>query len=496
MSEYLVLRVLERELRVRGLLDSAQRIVVAVSGGPDSVALLVGLHRVAAAASADLHLHVAHLDHGTRDAEGRADAEFVRQIADALGVPSTIEALEPGALNDHEGLGFEAIARRERYFFLERVASLNGATHVVTGHTRDDQVETLLMRLVRGTGVRGLRGILRDRGLLPGSRVTLLRPLLDVRRSEVLEFLREADQEYRVDATNLEERALRNRIRHRVLPLMQQVTGRDPVPSMARLADHASALWDFAEGCARDWLDRHAHRYSDCLECSARELRLVHVGLRPVVLALALMQMRGSLTRIETHHFDALLDLVEIGKDATVGLPLGILVERRGELIRVRVPEKPAAPFGSVELPVPGTARLPAMGFSIEVEVLENSPGLLEKFVESRRPGEVMIDAQAAGKQLFLRCAREDEAFQPLGLGRGHRLRKYLSQRKVPRGLRPSLPLVATPSHVVWVVGYDIDERVRISPHSRLLYWLKATWDDPRFRPFPDGVAPASGDDC
>lgn len=487
MNESAVLRTLERELRVRGLLDAAHRVVVGVSGGPDSVALLRGVHQVAVTLSADLTVHVAHLDHGVRDAEGRADAEFVRALADSLRLEATIEALAPDALADTHGLGFEALARRERYAFLERVAVLSGATHVATGHTRDDQVETLLMRLVRGTGVRGLRGILRDRDVRPGSRVALFRPLLDVGRDEVLAYLRGIGQPYRVDATNAGERAFRNRIRHRVVPLMEQVTGRDPAPSMARLADHAAALWDFAEENARVWLERNAHRYADCLEFSAAALKPLHAGLRPVVLALAIARIKGDLTRIETHHFDSLLGLVEVAQDATVGLPLGVLVERRGDRIRVRMPAAPIGPFAPVEIPLPGTVTLPELGFSLQVEVLENSPGLLEDFIARKRADEVMVDAHAAGRPLFLRCPRDGEEFQPLGLDRAHRLKKYAAQRKVPRGLRASLPLVAAPGHLVWVVGYDIDERVRISGNSRLLYWMKASYADPRFRPYPAG---------
>ncbi len=473
-------------------------MVAAVSGGPDSIALLRALVRLSSTAAPDLEVHVAHLDHGVRDAEGRADAEFVRALAETLGVPATLESLEPGALEDTQGLGFEALARRERYAFLDRVASRNGATHIFTGHTRDDQVETILIRLIRGTGVRGIRGILRERFVVPDSRVVLVRPLLDNSRAEVLDYLTTIDQAYRTDATNRSERALRNRIRHRVIPLMKQVTGRDPGPAMARLADHAGALWDFAERHADDWLDHNAQRYADMLEFSAGELRPLHAGLRPVILAQAIARIKGNLTRIETHHFDSLLELVDLDREATVALPLGVLVERRGDRIRVRKPEAPAEPFISLPVPLPGTVTVPDIGFHLQVELLENSPGLLEKFVEEKRARrldlEVMIDAQAAGKQLFLRCPREGEKFQPLGLGRAHRLRKYLAQRKVPRPLRSVTPLVANPQHLVWVVGYDIDERVRISGHTRMLYWIKAHWSDARWRPFPDrkGAEPAA----
>ncbi len=486
MNDHPVLRTLERELRSRGMLDSAHRVVAAVSGGPDSVALLLGLHHIASTLAADLELRVAHLDHGVRDAAGREDAGFVRALAGRIDVPAFVESLPPGALDDSHGLGFEAIARRERYGFLDRVASGWGATHVATGHTRDDQVETILMRLVRGTGLRGLRGVLRDRRLAPGSRVRLFRPLLDVSRAEILDFLAQAGEAYRVDATNVSERALRNRIRLRVLPLMKQVTGRDPAPAMARLADHATALWDFAEQQAEAWLDRHGARYADRLEFPASQILPLHPGLRPIVLAQAIARIKGNLTRIETLHFDSLLALVEDDRDATVGLPDGVLVERRGDRLRVRRPEPGPEPFAPLPVPVPGTVTLPHLGLTLEIEALDNAPGLLEKFIETKRPDEAMIDGQAAGRQLFLRCGRDGETFQPLGLDREHRLRKYLSQRKCPRALRAAFPLLATPQHVVWVVGYDLDQRVRVSPHSRLLYWIRARWSDPKFRPYPE----------
>lgn len=189
-------------------------LVVAVSGGPDSVALV----RAAALARPDDDpFVVAHLDHGLRGADGRVDAEFVASLVRTIpGAVVRIGQRDVGTLARREGANLEAMARRERYHWLGQIARECGARRVATGHTADDQAETVLQRLLRGTGLQGLRGIAARRELARG--VELIRPLLSTTRAEVLDFLVTLGQPYREDASNGDLRLTRNRIRHELLP--------------------------------------------------------------------------------------------------------------------------------------------------------------------------------------------------------------------------------------------------------------------------------------
>lgn len=205
--------------------------VVAVSGGADSVALLRAL-----AACGFMPLSVAHVNHQLRGAESDADEAFVRELAAALGVPCRVKSVDVAAL----GGNVESTARRVRYEFFAEVVAEAGATWVATGHTADDQAETVLHRLVRGTGIQGLRGIAAC-GIASGAKpqAAIIRPLLTVTRAEILVYLTELGQPFREDSSNADPRFTRNRIRHELLPLLRTFNP-EVVSLLARLASHAA----------------------------------------------------------------------------------------------------------------------------------------------------------------------------------------------------------------------------------------------------------------
>ncbi len=214
---------------------AASRGVVALSGGPDSVALahvLVGLQRAG--------LLVAHLNHLLRGAESDADERFVQVFADAHGVPCRTSRVDVAGLAAQAGANLEDTARRERYRWLTEIARAESATWVATGHTADDQAETVLLRLLRGSGVQGLGGIASHRPLAEG--IALVRPLLAVRRAEVLRYLQEQGLEYCDDTSNRDLRFTRNRLRHELLPHLQREYNPGVVDVLCRLSAQARSL--------------------------------------------------------------------------------------------------------------------------------------------------------------------------------------------------------------------------------------------------------------
>ena len=230
------------------LLPPRSRVVVAVSGGADSVALL---HLLAAIrAERRLALHVAHLDHALR-AASEADARFVRALAARLRFPVTIERRDVGAICAREGWSLEDGARRIRYHFLLEVARRESADAIALAHTADDQAETVLMRLVRGTGLMGLGAIPIKRQL---EEVWVVRPLLEIRRLQILAYLERAHLTYREDSTNADGRFVRNRIRHELLPLLERDYNPNIKGALTQLAEQSR--WDYAylqEAAGRQW---------------------------------------------------------------------------------------------------------------------------------------------------------------------------------------------------------------------------------------------------
>jgi tRNA(Ile)-lysidine synthase len=227
-------------------------VVLAVSAGPDSVAMLRAALRLKNAAGGSGQLTVAHLNHGLRRSDADADEAWLRTLCQRLDVPLEVGKANVAELAAEQGDGLEAAARTARYDFLRHTAEHHGARFVATAHTVDDQVETILHRIVRGTGLSGLAGIPKTRPLSPS--VTLVRPILGARRAEVLEYLAALGQDFRIDTTNADPRFTRNRLRSELLPKLREHYNPEVDAALLRLAAQADEshrlISDFAANLA------------------------------------------------------------------------------------------------------------------------------------------------------------------------------------------------------------------------------------------------------
>ncbi|MFM8413599.1 MAG: tRNA lysidine(34) synthetase TilS [Planctomycetota bacterium] len=298
--------------------------LVGVSGGADSVALLLGLVRLAPA-EAVARLVVAHADHGLR-ADSAADCEFVRELAAGCGLGFVTRRLEVSGHGGGEGL--EAQARRLRYAFLAEAAHACGARHVLVAHTADDQAETVLHRILRGTGLAGLAGMRRSRRLADG--VALLRPLLHVPRAQARGFLEAVGQGWREDATNHDSTRARNFLRHEVLPRCTAGPYPAAAESLVRLAGQAAASADALASAAEHLLAAHGRRDGDgTVVLEIRGLRTLHPHLRAEVFV-ALWRREGWPCRDMTAaHYRRLGELAEDESPTTaaaIDFPGGVRV--------------------------------------------------------------------------------------------------------------------------------------------------------------------------
>jgi len=298
-------------------------ILVAVSGGADSTALLDALARCRERRGLPGALFAGHLNHLLRGAEAEADEAFVRRLAADLSVPLLVEREAVAEQARSERRNLEAVARRLRYDFLQRAAESCGADVIATAHTWDDQVETILMRLLRGSGLGGLRGI---RPLINLKRqVTLIRPLLEVTRAEVLAHCEHYGLAFQTDSSNLSSEFTRNRLRHELLPLLRTFNPRFG-EALTRTAEQVTEVEDYLERVAADLVAGA----SDGRALDLRPLRHAHPAVRRRALRLWLRSARGDLLRIEAAHLLALDALATQGRGGSyVELPGGWQVHRK-----------------------------------------------------------------------------------------------------------------------------------------------------------------------
>ncbi len=446
-------------IREYGLVSGGETVLAAVSGGADSVCLLSVLNSLHE--ELNIKLHVAHLDHGLRGAESAADAQYVAELAQKLGIPLTIEKRDVNEWNRQRKTSLEEAAREVRYQFLDETARQAGATRVAVGHTRDDQVETVLLHYLRGTGVSGLRG-LRPAAPMPYGRkddgLYVLRPLLDITREETQAYCSSQNLQPRIDPTNEQKGFLRNRVRLELLPLLRQYNP-EVDRAVLRLAGLAGDDADFIDGQAQIVFKQLSNR-EGCLTClDSGKLRGIPLALQRRLFRIALEQAYGSLRDVEAQHVEALIGLLFGTTGKCVQLPGGVIAtNERGRMV---ISEAGAAvcPWPALKenyaLKIPGEASLP--GWDVTADIIG------ENFYREDDIFSASFDLKKMGRTLIVRGRQAGDRFQPLGLPHSRKLQDFMVDAAVPRSWRDSVPLVCTPGQIAWVVGWRIDDRVKVT---------------------------------
>ncbi len=461
----LVRRAIQRD----GLIPPGSRVLAAVSGGSDSVALLLALRDLALPLSFEI-VGLAHLNHHLRGAESDADEAYCRALGSLLGLPCAAGHAEVRRDAAAARVSIEVAARRARYRFLEQAAAATGADLVATGHTRDDQAETVLLQLFRGAGRRGLSGI-------PPRRGRFIRPLLDVGRAELRAFLADRAVDFREDSTNADRSIPRNWIRHDLIPLLDSRLGRNLTATLsrqARLLRDEDALLDSQAADALTVVVQSRGRDRWLLESAA--LRRLPRALARRVLRLVTESL-GVQPRPGTRQIEAVLEMAEdASAPAAADLP-GLRVERNGEsvvlLSRERRRVAPAPSF-RYDWQVPGRLVAADHGFALEARQMEApvQPTDLKRL--ARDPFVAYIDATAAANGLSVRSRWPGDAFVPLGMHGRKKLQDVCVDRKVPRAWRDRLPVVVDrDGRILWVAGVVQSEHGKVTDRTQSVVILR-----------------------
>ena len=529
------------------LLPRRGRVIVGLSGGPDSVALLRILLELRERGGADREIFAAHLDHGIRKRAARLDARFCRELCARLSVPFIEKSADVPALAKKDRLSVEEAARQARFdFFAEVVKEVlqggdshllrtfppthslisggagtrnssestslahsvrlrsviqncsfrKGDSHraasrpvaVALGHQLDDQAETVLLRVFRGTGVPGLGGIPPARELkIRGVRapVRLVRPLLAVSREEILGYLRDIRQPYRIDRSNTSAQYTRNRIRNEVLPLLKKRFNPNVARALANLADISRQWTKTLEGLGRcdllyaaegEPLERWTGEGRVRLHADALAELQPPVGQH--VLRSILHALKIPLKKMKAEHFRRVLALAAAPAPRTVQLPGNLDARREKEwlVLEKRPPRGPLSPRrkkGAV-LKTGRVNELPGFGLEIIIKRLPVSSGALKNFVREKSPLEEMLDSDRLNPPLRAGHPREGDVFQPLGHSREAPLARFLAKQGLSAAERARVVVVADGRRIVWVVGLRISENVKVTRKTRRIIYLCA----------------------
>jgi tRNA(Ile)-lysidine synthase len=457
-----------RTIQRHALMPRGAGVLAAVSGGSDSVALLHLLSELQE--EGDLAVvGVAHLNHQLRGEAAEADERFCRDLAASRSLPFVVESIDVASAARERRMSIEQAGRCVRYEFLDRAAAALGARRIAVGHTRDDQAETFLLRLVRGAGPTGLAGIHPRAGIV-------VRPLLDVGRDELRAYLSDRAIGFREDASNLDVAVPRNRVRHELLPLLRERFSPAIVEALGREAEIARE--------DAEYLDQIVTRAeSDVVRRTADGLVLEVELLRACPRALARRIVRRAMEQEAPERFvgfeavEAVLQLAAGPVQAARQLDApGQHVERCGDTIVLRSRNRralaggaqPAAPF-SYPLAVPGEVTLPEAACRISAELAPSVEGGLGGTCDL-----AVVSATELAVPLTVRSRQDGDAFRPLGLGGRKKLQDFFVDRKVRRTERDRVPLVVDrQDRIVWVAGYALGEEFRVTDPGRAVVILK-----------------------
>jgi tRNA(Ile)-lysidine synthase len=440
------------------MFSRGDRVVVAVSGGPDSVALLHILHALKEVYG--INLHAAHLDHGLRGDESAEDMEFVVSLCEGLSIPLTTASENVAEIAKEGGLSVEAAARKARYAFLEKVLAETGSKKIATGHSANDQAETVLINLLRGAGLAGLSG------MKPAMEGGVVRPLIEAKKSEIMAYLEQKSIAYRTDSSNADTRFERNRVRSELIPFIEKEFNPAIVDSLARTASVFSMVYDFF----REEVDKSMRT-----AVRSQEGR-VTVNLEvfnPFPEIVKLFTFHSILRALEDDEqvisYDTLSALLNVAEKSRSGsridIGAGIIALKEFNSIVIGRDLALYEPY-EVELNVPGETAIESAGYVYRVEVLKEKPQTADVY----RSGEsAYFDFDEVALPLVARNWREGDKFVPFGLKGSKKVHDVFIDEKVPISERTMIPLISDADGVIWVTGVRRADRARVTDRTKTI---------------------------
>ncbi len=457
------------------LLESGDKVLVAVSGGPDSVCLLHLLTKMSQ--ELNFKIQVFHLDHQVRGEGSRQDAEYVKELSASLGVDCFGASFDVPRYKKVTGLSFQEAARRVRLKLLARTAEKAKVNKIAVGHNADDQAETVIMNILRGAGLDGLTGM-ESLSPFPGeTEALIIRPLLEVYREEIEYYCKANKLDYRTDPSNLEPVYLRNKIRLEFLPYIEKNYNPAFKEVFLQMIKSLSRDKSFLTEQADIAYDKLAvEKSGKSIFLDINKLLKYHEAVQTRILRKSLERLEGSLKTIGSKHIASILKLIQ-GKDphGSISLPRGIEVSKSyGCLVVKRTrKQKKRKLKGKRQLNIPGKTHISEL--NLVMEVRQELKDKLSWPPDPRR--EAYLDYEKVNFPLYVFLRWPGAKFKPLGMEGTKKLKDFLIDEKVPLDERDEIPLVTEKNgEILWVVGKRVAHPYRVTEETSKVIVLKASY--------------------
>ncbi|MFH1562794.1 MAG: tRNA lysidine(34) synthetase TilS [Nitrospirota bacterium] len=472
-----MIETVEKTITQYSMLEEGDKVIIGISGGPDSVALLHIL--LSLQERYKLTLHLAHLNHLLRE-EARQEAVFVKELAESLNLPVTIEEIDV-AQDTSKNFSLEQKARKIRYEFLIRVAKSISATKIALAHHFDDNLETIMMWLIRGCGAEGFGGIPPVRKIdpqLPGKPVSIIRPLINITKQEIEDYLKQYNLSFKIDSSNLKKDYLRNKIRLELLPKLEEYN-----PNIKKALTKLSLLWEVD------------NEYLNILSTSAKEkvvlengginlkeFSKLHPAIQSRILRQSIEEVKGNLEGITFRHINAILNLVKDGpSQGSLDLPSNIKVEREYDKLVICKGEREKKGKGEETHILPPLKRglLPpthsqegiivvVTGITRVAELIIETQLLHPPFSMLHTSFNAYLDYDKLKLPIRVRHRKFGDKFHPYGMAGSKKIKDFLIDLKVTKKVRDKIYLLEDGEGIIWIMGFNrIDERVKITETTK-----------------------------
>ncbi len=462
-------RTVDHTIRSHCMLQNEDAVLIGVSGGPDSVALVHILLEFAPLYS--LRIAIAHLNHCLRQTESARDEAFVVALAKRLQLPMHVEREDVYDYRKRSRLSLEEAARECRYRFYHTIAARHGYDKIALGHHADDNAELVLMGLLRGSGPAGLSG------MPPVRDDKIIRPLIHLRRSQILHYVAAKELDYIEDSSNRDFKFLRNKIRHRLIPALEAEYNPKLTVALNRLADILDAEHRVIENLIQPIFEKvMIFEKQGSLGLSIAELNQQPLAVKRRLIREAILRVKGDLRRITFVQIEAVLRLAQKGLRAgTLDLADRIRIRRENATLFVakeernlrhcfRAPFLSPVPAYEYRLDEPGVIRIKEAAVRICFSEIPK-----DQVSDWRQPDPriVFLDMDRIQFPLVIRSFCPGDRFSPLGTCGRQKLKKFFIDHKVDRAERTSCPIVLSRNQIIWVAGYRLDNGVKITPRTR-----------------------------
>ena len=429
------------------------------------------------------------MNHSIRGRESDDDEQFVNTLAEKYEMTLIAEKRDIREIARERKMSLEEAARDERYKFFESAAEKVGANVIAVGHNADDNAETILHRIIRGTGITGVSGIRPKRKLTSISTINLVRPLLFTWRKEIIAYLKEMNLSYRADSTNIEKDKLRNRIRIELIPHLEENYNAKVKKSLVTLGETAVQNCDYLEVKAKALFDDVLMNRETTTEASTsvdkseerivldiNKLRESPRILQQMIIKEAIIRLDIPLKKLCYKNYEDILITLNSGKTAVNNIVKKYLnVRREGNelhLSKSRYCAEESPVLSETEIKVPGETELVDMDCRVKTEIREIKYGFLEEFKRNKTKDEESVDFDKISMPLMVRTRRQGDRFWPLGSQGVKKIKDFFIDNKVPVMERGSVPIVTMNGQPIWIVGFRIDDRIRVSEETTNLLMM------------------------